>query len=101
MERKVVLVGILVLLMASAAVATTNRIGTAGAQELRIPIGARGTGMAGAVIADVQGAEALFWNPAGVAWQKGTEVIIPTALSLLLAISDIFVKGISLTVQPI
>ncbi len=76
MERKAMLIGILILLMASSAFAVTNRIGTAGAQELRIPVGARGTAMAGAVVADVSGTEALFWNPAGAAWAQGTEATV-------------------------
>ncbi len=43
------------------------RTGTSGAQELLIPHGARGTALGGAVIADVRGAEAMYWNPAGAA----------------------------------
>jgi len=52
-----------------------RRIGTAGAQELRIPIGSRGTALGGAVGADVVGTEAIFYNPAGVALVEGTEVM--------------------------
>ncbi len=47
--------------------ANTERIGLAAAQELRIPVGSRGTAMGGAIMASVSGAEALYWNPAGVA----------------------------------
>ncbi len=52
-----------------------RRIGTAGAQELRIPIGARGVAMGGAVIADVTGVESVYWNPAGLAKLSGTEAM--------------------------
>jgi len=43
-----------------------NRAGTAGAPELRIPVGARYLGMSGSAIANVSGLEAIYWNPAGV-----------------------------------
>ncbi len=43
-----------------------NRAGTAGAPELRIPIGARYLAMSGSAIANVSGLEAIYWNPAGV-----------------------------------
>jgi hypothetical protein len=44
-----------------------SRIGTAGAQELMIPVGARGAALGGASLAFSRGADAIFWNPAGVA----------------------------------
>ena len=43
-----------------------NRAGTAGAPELRIPVGARYLAMVGSPIASVSGLEAIYWNPAGV-----------------------------------
>ncbi len=65
-----------VLLAASCVYAGgSQRIGTAGAQELRIPVGSRASAMGGANIADVRGTEALFWNPAGVAYGEGTEAM--------------------------
>jgi len=75
--RKGALIGVLILmLVAGAAYSASSKMGTAGAQELRIPVGSRGTGMAGATIADVTGAEALFWNPAGAAKGTGTEAFM-------------------------
>lgn len=44
-----------------------NRIGTAGGLELLVPVGARSLALGGSVIASATGAEAIFWNPAGVA----------------------------------
>jgi hypothetical protein len=44
-----------------------RRKGTSGAQELLIPLGARGVGLAGAFASGIQGVEAMYWNPAGVA----------------------------------
>ncbi|HDS00487.1 MAG TPA: hypothetical protein ENO07_00575, partial [candidate division Zixibacteria bacterium] len=52
-----------------------ERIGTSGAQELRIPVGSRMSALAGAGVAEAVGAEALYWNPAGVAYYDGTEVM--------------------------
>jgi hypothetical protein len=46
---------------------STQRLGTAGAPELRLPVGARSTALAGANIGDVSGVEALYFNPAGLA----------------------------------
>ncbi len=51
------------------------RIGTAGAQELLIPVGARGIGLQGANIANIQGAEAIYWNPAGLSAAQRTEAM--------------------------
>lgn len=44
-----------------------EKIGTSGAQELLLPIGARGTALGGASLAYINGVEAIFWNPAGIA----------------------------------
>jgi hypothetical protein len=42
------------------------RIGTAGGVQVQVPVGARSLAMGGSNIADVQGLEALYWNPAGL-----------------------------------
>ena len=52
-----------------------ERIGTAGAQELRIPVGSRMSALGGAGVSEAVGAEALYWNPAGAAYYQGTEVM--------------------------
>ncbi|RKX29494.1 MAG: hypothetical protein DRP46_07095 [Candidatus Zixiibacteriota bacterium] len=77
MKNKVLIL-LIVLLVVSLSLAYAEnapRIGTAGAQELRIPIGSRGTAMGGAIIADVSGLESIYWNPAGLASLSGTEVM--------------------------
>ena len=43
-----------------------KRIGTAAATELLIPVGARDLAMGGASIATTLGADAIYWNPAGL-----------------------------------
>jgi hypothetical protein len=43
-----------------------------GAGELKIPVGPRSTALGGTTAADVEGAEALYWNPAGLGGLTGT-----------------------------
>jgi hypothetical protein len=52
-----------------------RRIGTAGAAELLIPVGSRGSAMGGAVLSTTSGVESIHWNPAGLADLEGTEVM--------------------------
>ncbi len=59
------------------------RLGTSGAQELRIPVGPRGTALSGAATADASGVEALYWNPAGIARSSGTEAMFSTTSYLV------------------
>jgi hypothetical protein len=56
----------LCLLPAATAFAGNPNIGTAGAQFLQIPVGARATAMGGAVVGHIDDATSLFWNPAGI-----------------------------------
>jgi len=46
--------------------------GTAGAEELLIPVGSRGVSMGGASLACINGVDAIYWNPAGVANTKSS-----------------------------
>ncbi len=64
---------LLVALSCTAFAANERRTGTAGGQELLIPVGSRGTALGGAVIASPKGVESIFWNPAGLASLEGTE----------------------------
>lgn len=75
--RKILLMSLALVIALSAMLlaGSEDRIGTAGAQELRIPVGSRGTAMGGAMVANSKGAEALYWNPAGAAMQTGTEAM--------------------------
>lgn len=74
-----------------------KKVGTAAASFLRIPVGARGAALGGAVAATATDATAMFWNPAGIAhiekytvlvdysaWLPGIDfnyigVVVPTA----------------------
>ena len=65
----------LTLAVGNAQAGSDGRKGTAGASELQIPVGARGTALGGAVASDVTGIEAMYWNPAGLGASTGTEVV--------------------------
>ncbi|MGD8922169.1 MAG: hypothetical protein PVH24_02895, partial [Candidatus Zixiibacteriota bacterium] len=77
MKHKLVIVMIVLLVVSLSSVyaGNTRRIGTAGAQELLIPYGSRGTALGGSVVSDAYGVEAMYWNPAGLASLDGTEAI--------------------------
>lgn len=66
--------GLTLALIAPAQAGNEERIGTAGAQELRLPVSARGLALGDGFIADVTGVEALSYNPAGTADVAGVEV---------------------------
>jgi hypothetical protein len=51
----------------------SRRLGTAGAQELRIPVGTRGVALGGATVSSSHGIESLYYNPAGTSSLLGTE----------------------------
>jgi len=53
-------------LMAPGIFAQNPNLGTAGAQFLKIPIGARSAALGGAVTGMSRDATAIFWNPAGI-----------------------------------
>ncbi len=75
--RKILTISLVLTLILSVALlaATDKRLGTAGAQELRIPVGSRGTAMGGTIVANAYGVDALYWNPSGAALQTGTEAM--------------------------
>jgi hypothetical protein len=54
--------------------AQNPNLGTAGAQFLKIPAGARATALGGAYVALANDATALFWNPAGVVHVRANDL---------------------------
>jgi hypothetical protein len=62
-----VALAILVVHAGLAAAGTETRLGTGGAPELRLPVGARSIALAGADLGSVSGVEAIYYNPAGLA----------------------------------
>ncbi|MCA9755759.1 MAG: PorV/PorQ family protein [Candidatus Eisenbacteria bacterium] len=87
------------ILLATSLVATSawagseRRIGTAGAQELRIPVGTRGIALGGATVSAQHGLESVYYNPAGLAGGTGTEALF--ANTSYLAETDVRYFGIS------
>ncbi len=57
----------LLITLISALYSQNPNLGTAGAQFLQIPIGAKNAALGSAVVGSVDDATAIFWNPAGIA----------------------------------
>ncbi len=66
---------ILVLLCSSLYAGDTDRKGTTGAEELLIPVGARGIATGGAFLASLTGLESIYYNPAGLDLTPQTEAM--------------------------
>jgi opacity protein-like surface antigen len=52
-----------------------SRKGTTGADQLLIPVGARGIATGEAFLSNITGLEAIYYNPAGFAHQQGSEAM--------------------------
>jgi hypothetical protein len=82
MKKIIALTAVLALVLAGAALAQddsgTNRgstkTGIAGAQFLKIGIGARTVAMSDASVAMIDDSTSCYWNPAGLADVKGTDI---------------------------
>ena len=62
---------------------TSKRRGTAGAMELLIPVGSRGTALGGNFTAGISGIEAMYWNPAGMANTEKTAELLATRMNYI------------------
>ena len=58
-----------------AAAQGVSKVGTTAADFLQIDVGPRAVAMGGAFVAGVDDASALYWNPAGIAHMRGSEMI--------------------------
>jgi hypothetical protein len=94
------LVGLTLLLtmglMFQAEAASDQRKGSASAEELLIPVGARATALGGANIATVTGTDAIYWNPAGLG---NTDKTAEVMFSQMQYIADIGISYAALGVQ--
>jgi hypothetical protein len=72
-RRFLMLVMLICLPAAVAQAGNPDRAGTSGAGELRIPASARGTALGNGVMADIEGAEAIYYNPAGLSGLGGAD----------------------------
>jgi len=68
---------VLILLFSITAIfaGDVSRKGTTGADQLFIPVGARSIATSGAFVASVMGAEAIYYNPAGLNRSKSSEAM--------------------------
>jgi len=75
MKKRYFLIGLLILLLigSQGVFASAPKMGTAGAVELLIPMGARNVAMGGANIANIGGTGAIYWNPAGLSLLEAGE----------------------------
>jgi len=72
---------------------TGQRKGTAGAQELLIPVGSVGTALGGANLANVSGIEAVYWNPAGLAAAQTSAGVMVSHLQYIAGVNVNYVAG--------
>jgi hypothetical protein len=76
-SRRILIVSAALLCFAAPAWAGgADRLGTAGAQELRIPVGAASIALGGASVAVGDGLGNLYWNPASLAAVDHSEAMV-------------------------
>ena len=74
---------ILLLAISSAFAGGGSRTGTAGANQLLIPVGPRGIAMGESNLVTASGVEALFWNPAGVSHMTNNADVLFSYMSYI------------------
>jgi len=98
--KKLLLVAVMLLLVMgvslTAVAGNPEKKGTAGAEELLIPVGARGIALGGSPVASINGIDAMYWNPAGVA---NTTQNVETSFSYMNYIADIGVTNVALAAK--
>ena len=88
-DRNIIKLSVVVLLVVSFSnvfASGGKRNGTAGAQELLLPVGAKAMAIAGTDIAGIAGVEAMFFNPASMSGMEGS---VEAAFSVMNYIADI------------
>lgn len=73
--KKILLLILTLMLATSAFAGDVARKGTTGAEQLLIPVGARGIATGGSFLANINGLESIFYNPAGLDVVPRTEVM--------------------------
>ena len=74
MKKMSLFIALIFILLASLVYAgDVSREGTTSGSQLLIPIGARSISLGGAVVSTVTGAEAIYYNPAGIAYYPKSE----------------------------
>jgi hypothetical protein len=76
MKHTVVILMLVILISSGLHAGNKLRVGSAGAQELLIPVGARGIALGNSDLIFAEGAEAMYWNPAGTSrFSKDVEAL--------------------------
>ncbi|GBD87915.1 hypothetical protein BMS3Abin03_01849 [bacterium BMS3Abin03] len=73
--KKILLIIFSLALLTSAFAGDVSRKGTTGAEELLIPVGARGIATGGSFLANITGLESIYYNPAGLDVNPRTEAM--------------------------
>jgi len=81
---------LVVSLVTLADAANPSRVGTAGAQELLIPVGARGIAIGGSNMVFATGVDAIFWNPAGLGRQPNSVEGIVSSMNYIADINVVY-----------
>ena len=66
----------IILILFSSLMGQFDNVGTSAANFLKIGVGGKASGMAGAVTGEVDDPTSLYWNPAGIANAQGIEVLV-------------------------
>jgi hypothetical protein len=88
--RSVLCLLLMVSLVTVGDAANQSRIGTAGAQELLIPVGARGIAIGGSNMVFSTGVDAIFWNPAGLGRQVTSVEGIVSSMNYIADINVVY-----------
>lgn len=81
------------LMFSPALAGDESRLGTSGAEQLLIPVGAKSIATSGAFISTLTGVEAIYWNPAGLDRSGKSEAMI----SYMRYIADINLTYVALS----
>ncbi|NWF50103.1 MAG: PorV/PorQ family protein [Ignavibacteriaceae bacterium] len=76
LKYTVLTLAVLLVLSAEIFAGGGRRNGTAGAQELLIPVGGRGLSLNGSYIAGIEGSEAIYYNPAGLSLMNSSVEVL-------------------------
>ncbi len=91
MKSNILTLGIIVLIMSFGYAGDVSRIGTTSGSQLLIPVGAKSIALGSSVVSSVTGAEAMYYNPGGVARSSKSEFLF----SNMTYIADIDVSYIA------
>ncbi len=73
--KKLLIIFTVLLFCSSLYAGDVSRKGTTGAEQLLIPVGAKGIATGGAMLATLSGLESVYYNPAGLARHQGGEAM--------------------------